>query len=264
MIRNGDDIRADQAGRGGVRADLRRRPPGSRRSARLRHLRRLQRLLAASALERIRLRGSFLTEDIEASMRVLAGRRPDRQRPGPGQPRARSRQRSSALWRQRMRWAQGWFQVSLPTPRPVTDLAVALAAPEARRDLPARLARALPVDRDAGLAADRLPGLARRRHSTSTSPIFTLATLFIAGLRSARRRWPPGGWPRRSCAGTRGGSSAPRSANLFFYTELKNLIARVAHLKQLRGEHQWVVTPRTAPAPRPPTRPPRAGQEVAA
>ena len=35
-------------------------------------------------------------------------------------------------------------------------------------------------------------------------------------------------------------------ANLFFYTELKNLIARVAHLKQLRGEHQWVVTPRTA------------------
>ena len=37
-------------------------------------------------------------------------------------------------------------------------------------------------------------------------------------------------------------------ANLFFYTELKNLIARVAHLKQLRGEHQWVVTPRTAPS----------------
>ena len=35
-------------------------------------------------------------------------------------------------------------------------------------------------------------------------------------------------------------------ANLFFYTEFKNLIARVAHLKQLRGEHQWVVTPRTA------------------
>ena len=37
-------------------------------------------------------------------------------------------------------------------------------------------------------------------------------------------------------------------ANLFFFTELKNLIARVAHLKQLRGEHQWVVTPRTAPS----------------
>ena len=26
----------------------------------------------------------------------------------------------------------------------------------------------------------------------------------------------------------------------------KNLVNRVAHLKQLRGEHQWVVTPRTA------------------
>ena len=35
-------------------------------------------------------------------------------------------------------------------------------------------------------------------------------------------------------------------ANLFAYNELKNLVNRVAHLKQLRGEHQWVVTPRTA------------------
>ena len=40
-------------------------------------------------------------------------------------------------------------------------------------------------------------------------------------------------------------------ANLFAYTELKNLVNRVAHLKQLRGEHQWVVTPRTARAPPP-------------
>ena len=45
-------------------------------------------------------------------------------------------------------------------------------------------------------------------------------------------------------------------ANLFFYTEFKNLIARVAHLKQLRGEHQWVVTPRTAGNSAPPSRPP--------
>ena len=34
--------------------------------------------------------------------------------------------------------------------------------------------------------------------------------------------------------------------NLLFYTEAKNLVNRVAHLKQLRGEHKWVVTPRTA------------------
>ena len=36
--------------------------------------------------------------------------------------------------------------------------------------------------------------------------------------------------------------------NLLVYTEAKNLVNRVAHLKQLRGEHQWVVTPRTAPS----------------
>ena len=35
-------------------------------------------------------------------------------------------------------------------------------------------------------------------------------------------------------------------ANLVFYTEAKNLVNRVAQLKQMRGEHQWVVTPRTA------------------
>ena len=35
-------------------------------------------------------------------------------------------------------------------------------------------------------------------------------------------------------------------ANLLFYTEAKNLVNRIAHLKQFRGEHQWVVTPRTA------------------
>ena len=35
-------------------------------------------------------------------------------------------------------------------------------------------------------------------------------------------------------------------ANMLVYTEAKNLVNRVAHLKQLRGEHQWVVTPRNA------------------
>ena len=35
-------------------------------------------------------------------------------------------------------------------------------------------------------------------------------------------------------------------ANLLFYTELKNIVNRVAQLKQLRGEHRWVVTPRSA------------------
>ena len=66
----------------------------------------------ASALERIRLRGSYLTEDIEASVRVLEAGGRIVNDPGlisrelaPETPRA--------LWNQRMRWAQGWFQVSV-------------------------------------------------------------------------------------------------------------------------------------------------------
>ena len=46
--------------------------------------------------------------------------------------------------------------------------------------------------------------------------------------------------------------------NLLVYTEAKNLVNRVAQLKQLRGEHQWVVTPRRADAR------PTVAQEVAA
>ncbi len=79
------------------------------------------------------------------------------------------------------------------------------------------------------------------------SPIFTLATLFItvSGPVQTLAAW------RLATPELR---QHPRwfvyaaIANLLFYTEFKNLIARVAHLKQLRGEHQWVVTPRTAPS----------------
>ena len=64
-----------------------------------------------SALEQVRLRASFLTEDIEASMRTLeAGGRLV------NDPGLISRELApdtvSALWSQRMRWAQGWFQVA--------------------------------------------------------------------------------------------------------------------------------------------------------
>ncbi len=35
----------------------------------------------------------------------------------------------------------------------------------------------------------------------------------------------------------------------FFYTEFKNVIARVAHLKEFSGEREWKVTPRPVSAP---------------
>ena len=33
------------------------------------------------------------------------------------------------------------------------------------------------------------------------------------------------------------------------YTEWKNIIARIAQVKELLGEHQWNVTPRTTETP---------------
>ena len=66
----------------------------------------------ASTLEQIRLRGSFLTEDIEASMRVLAAGGRIVNDPGLIS-RELAPETLGSLWKQRMRWAQGWFQVSI-------------------------------------------------------------------------------------------------------------------------------------------------------
>ncbi|MEO7351610.1 MAG: glycosyltransferase [Marmoricola sp.] len=196
-----------------------------------------------SALEQIRLRGSFLTEDIEASMRVLqvGGRIVN----DPGLvSHELAPDNLGTLWRQRMRWAQGWFQVSCrhlgPTLRsPYLTLRQKLGAAYLLgfREVYAWISMlAWPlfgflVWRDGGLDL--------------SSPIFMLATLFVSVS-----------GPVQTLAAWRLATPELRKhpkwflyaavANLFFYTEFKNLIARVAHLKQLRGEHQWVVTPRTA------------------
>jgi cellulose synthase/poly-beta-1,6-N-acetylglucosamine synthase-like glycosyltransferase len=198
-----------------------------------------------SALERIRLRGSFLTEDIEASMRVLAAGGRIVNDPGlisrelaPETPRA--------LWKQRMRWAQGWFQVSLKHLRPI----LASSRLSLRQKLGATYLLgwrevypwiavlswpliAFYVWRDGGLDL--------------ASPIFALITLLVT-VSGPLQTWAA--WRLATPEIRR----HPRwfvgaaIANMLLYTEAKNVVARVAHLKQLRGEHQWVVTPRNAPS----------------
>lgn len=195
----------------------------------------------ASALERIRLRGSFLTEDIEASMRVLEAGGRIVNDPGlisrelaPETPRA--------LWKQRMRWAQGWFQVSLRHLGPILrsrslSLRQKIGASYllAWRELyPWISITAWPLF---GFLAWRDGGL------DMTSPLFLLITLFVSVS-----------GPLQTLAAYRLAAPEIRAhkawfwgamvANLLLYTEAKNLVNRVAQLKQLRGEHQWVVTPR--------------------
>lgn len=197
----------------------------------------------ADALERIRLRGSFLTEDIEASMRVLAAGGRIVNDPGlisrelaPETPRA--------LWKQRMRWAQGWFQVSVRHLRPILSSRQLTGRQKLgasyllgwREVYPWLSVLAWPL---LGFLAWRDGGL------HMSSPIFLLATLFItvsgplqtlAAWRLSTPEVRRHGWWFVGAA----------LANLLFYTEAKNVVNRVAHLKQLRGEHQWVVTPRNA------------------
>jgi cellulose synthase/poly-beta-1,6-N-acetylglucosamine synthase-like glycosyltransferase len=197
----------------------------------------------ASALERIRLRGSFLTEDIEASMRVLAAGGHIVNDPGLIS-RELAPETPQALWKQRMRWAQGWFQVSLRHLGPI------LRSPELglrqkigatyllgwREVYPWVSLMAWPL---LGFLAWRDGGL------DFSSPLFLVITLFVAvsgpvQTVAAWRLAPPE--IRRHPWWFVGAAVA----SLLAYTELKNLVNRVAHLKQLRGEHQWVVTPRTA------------------
>ena len=197
----------------------------------------------ASALERIRLRGSFLTEDIEASVRVLEAGGRIVNDPGlvsrelaPETPRA--------LWNQRMRWAQGWFQVSLRhfwsvLRSPVLTLRQRLGVVYLlgwREAYPWVAVSAWPL---LGFYAWRDGGL------DLTSPMFLLLTLFttVSGPLQTLAAWRLAAPEVRRHRGWFVGAAL---ANVLFYTELKNVVNRVAHLKQLRGERRWVVTPRSA------------------
>lgn len=197
----------------------------------------------ASALERIRLRGSFLTEDIEASMRVLEAGGRIVNDPGLVS-RELAPETPKALWNQRMRWAQGWFQVScrhlMSTLRsPSLDLRQKLGVVYLlgwREVYPWIAMSVWPLFgfllwRDGGIDFGSPMFLLLSLFTTVSGPLQTLAAWRLATPEMRRHpRW-------FVMAGV---------ANLLFYTEAKNLVNRVAHLKQLRGEHQWVVTPRTA------------------
>ncbi|MCW2789453.1 MAG: response regulator receiver modulated diguanylate cyclase [Aeromicrobium sp.] len=198
---------------------------------------------SADALRRIRLRGSFLTEDIEASMRLLERGGTIVNDPGlisyelaPETPRA--------LWKQRMRWAQGWFQVSCRHLAPVLrsdhlSLRQKVGATYLmgwREIYPWVSLMALPL---LGFLAWRDGGL------DFSSPMFLLISLFVtvSGPLQALVGWRLAAPEIKQHPWWFVGAAL---ASLVAYTELKNLINRVAHLKQMRGEHQWIVTPRSA------------------
>jgi cellulose synthase/poly-beta-1,6-N-acetylglucosamine synthase-like glycosyltransferase len=197
-------------------------------------------------LKAIRMRFDRLTEDIDSSIRAtLAGAQII------SDPGLFSRElapiTARSLFRQRLRWAQGWFQVSRH------HLAVTLRSDLSRRQKfgmaillgwreiypwisPTMMAvLGYLIWRDGGLSF--------------SSPLFLITTLYTitCGPVQAVFAWrlaPP---------------EIRRHTSWFLkyillgtvYAEAKNLFARVAQFKELSGEHHWTVTPRTSPVIRP-------------
>lgn len=198
-------------------------------------------------LRETRMQGAMLTEDIDSSMRVLL-----RGRRIAIDPELVSRELApttvSALWHQRMRWAQGWFQVSR---RHIAD---GWRSPEFslrnklgltfllgwREVYPWLSMQMFPL---IAFLAWREGGVA---NLDWVIPVFVLTTMFTASVGPGqvlfayrlavpelreRRRWFV--WYLVVAS--------------LLYTEFKNIIARVAQVKEFMGEKRWVITPRTLP-----------------
>jgi cellulose synthase/poly-beta-1,6-N-acetylglucosamine synthase-like glycosyltransferase len=195
-------------------------------------------------LKHKRMRGFMLTEDIDSSMRVIEGGGTIVSDPGLISTEL-APETGTALWNQRMRWAQGWSQVSLRHLRPM------LKRPGA--SLRSRIgAFYLLAWREgyAWLSLQMFPLIAfwLLRGNPPINwfvPVFVLTTLFTlsAGPAQVLFAWRLG---HPSIRSHKRWFFLLLVSSLFFYTELKNVIVRTAHLKELMGERTWKVTPRTA------------------
>ncbi len=195
----------------------------------------------ATTLRRVRMRVDRLTEDIDASIRSILKGASIVSDPG-----LISRELApitlSALWRQRMRWAQGWFQVSmrqLPavmTSRSVTvrqrmGMFVLFAWREVYPWISPMIIGVLAFLwwRDGGLSWSSPLFLLTTLYTLAAGPIQILFAWRLSVPEIRARRW----W---------------FVWYLFIaspvYNEWKNLVARVAQMKELMGEHEWHVTPR--------------------
>jgi CheY-like chemotaxis protein/cellulose synthase/poly-beta-1,6-N-acetylglucosamine synthase-like glycosyltransferase len=194
-------------------------------------------------LRQTRMHGFMLTEDIDSSLRVIEeGYRIQ------SDPWLISRELApaelSALWNQRLRWAQGWFQVS----RKHITLAMR--------------SRHLSVRQKFGmfhllawreifpwLSLQIIPIIIFWMLTRGWSyidwfvPLFVFTTAFTLGTGPGQAIFI------RSTAhpeirDRRGWILWYAVVAFFFYTEFKNLIGRLAHVKELMGERAWKVTPR--------------------
>jgi cellulose synthase/poly-beta-1,6-N-acetylglucosamine synthase-like glycosyltransferase len=196
-------------------------------------------------LHRTRMHGSMLTEDIDSSIRIVkAGYKIA------SDPFLISRELApvtvKALWHQRMRWAQGWFQVTL------------------KHLLSGMLSRHLTLRQKLGYFY--LLGW-RELYSWVSIQIFPIIVFWITAYGPQHINWfiyifilttivTLSAGPAQVVFGYLAASPDIRArkrwwllfvlVSFVLYTEFKNLIARVAQIKEARHERAWKVTPRTA------------------
>jgi cellulose synthase/poly-beta-1,6-N-acetylglucosamine synthase-like glycosyltransferase len=199
-------------------------------------------------LHQTRMRGSMLTEDIDASLRtIIAG---GRIVSDPGLVSYELAPTTMhALWRQRMRWAQGWNQVSRRhlwkafgssalTVRQKLGLAWLLGWREiypwlSPQIYPLILFSMLHPTSGEGVRLNVSLYVLAALFSTMVGPAQALFAYALADPSIRRNRT----WFVKFCV-----------VNIF-YTEFKNVIARLAPVKELLGERAWHVTPRLAQEP---------------
>jgi cellulose synthase/poly-beta-1,6-N-acetylglucosamine synthase-like glycosyltransferase/PleD family two-component response regulator len=195
-------------------------------------------------LARTRLRSFMLTEDIDSSLRVL--RAGGRIVSDPGLVSTElAPNRVGALWRQRLRWAQGWSQVSL------RHLPAVLRTPQlsARQRLGAlHLLGWREVVPWICMQVGPLLAYWVLRGEPLLSwlgPVFAATTMFAvgAGVLQTCTAWHLAHPSVRRWAWFLGFAVFSQ----FAFTRLKNVAARTAHIKQAMREDTWTVTPRSTP-----------------
>jgi DNA-binding response OmpR family regulator/cellulose synthase/poly-beta-1,6-N-acetylglucosamine synthase-like glycosyltransferase len=199
-----------------------------------------------SLLRSIRMNGRMLTEDIDSSLRVV--QEGGRIVPDPG---LVSRELATTtirqLWNQRMRWAQGWFQVSMVHTRRAMRNPL-LSTRQKLGFLHLLLWREIYP----WLSLQMFPiiiywtvGVGERLDWFV--PVLVLTTVFTMSV-----------GPGQTYFAYRLAAPEIRErkrwffvyffVSSFLYTEFKNVIARVAQIKELMGDRQWKVTPRPVSA----------------
>ena len=194
-------------------------------------------------LRETRLRSQFLTEDIDSSIRAV--------RQGAriiNDPELISRELApvtlSALWKQRMRWAQGWFEVSLRHGHSVVT-ASGLGLRQRyglwmllgwREIFPWVASLMWPtlaffIWRDGGIDLVNAPAIfwLTTAFTLTTGPILILFAYRLGApeIRANRAWW----WQYALLS-------------VIVYSEFKNVIVRVAQIRHVLGADEWVVTPR--------------------